>query len=114
MSNTVQEGVAEATQEFVALVQVDVKAKMDILDGQLKDLKSAIIMNRDQIKETAEIFSRGNSDIVSKLADIKKEIVKINEGTEIPLSQNVPREVCITESNGDVFDFQYCLKYSKH
>ncbi len=64
----------------------EIKAKMDTLDGQLRDLKAEIIMSRVQRQETAEIFSQGKSEIKTELADITEEMVKVNEGTDFPLS----------------------------
>ena len=99
ISNTVREAVAEATQECMALVKVDMKAKLDMLEGQLGDLKAEIMLNRVQGQETAEIFQQGKAEILTELADIKEEVVKINEETAIPLSQNVPRGVSMIQCN---------------
>ncbi len=108
ISHAVREAVTEATQEFVALAQGDIK--MDMLDGQLRDLHAEVIMNRVQGQETTDIFSQCTSDIRNELADIKEELVKVNEGTEIQLSQNVPLGVSIIGLHGEVFNFPYCLK----
>ncbi len=108
ISNTVREAVAEATQECMALVKLDMKAKLDMLEEQLGDLKAEIMLgdlkaeimlNRVQGQETAEIFQQGKAEILTELADIKEEVVKINEETAIPLSQNVPRGVSMIQCN---------------
>ncbi len=95
MDKSISNVVQVAMQGIVVSVQGDIKAKMDMFEAQLGDLKEEILKNQIQLEETVDIFKQCKSEILIELADIKGMLVKSCEGIDIPRSQNVPHEASI-------------------